>query len=528
MIVYTSKDSFLEIPKGLGNFSTGGSADVEPLSGSVIELSATTVTLSGAVETLNESVDSQGDAIADLLLDVTALEDNTSGNTADISALSAATEGIEGTVRSVVSDVETISGQTSANTADIATLSGQVETLSSSTVTGLETAQNAANSANTLASSAYTLADSAYTRADAAYDLAESLTGATGGIEKVDELPATAEEGDVVWLNGATGLTGYTITANGDNWASWPWELDRNYFNINDRTINIRGSARIGKWTKTNDLFSYWDNFPELIMRVRRNSTDGGPVYDFIDPTGQYTITAGSDALSITTNTFSRSGSLYVYSGGKWYRKAEREIYFSTTGSSVTDLVESIWFGIEDADYDNLVIRYAPNGKDIREFKITTSAFYGIDMQCSDDRGTVDSWGRLSVFDYRMGRDGSISDMVGEKWIVSEDQISHPSQQNIQITSTGSFPNPSEFDILSSESNMYRIYFRYNGDNGVDWAQAPLKYVWRRKESINGEEKLVYYWAVENLFINGTAYSGSWHSNEYDWNNYVTDSWAAQ
>ena len=181
MIVYTSKDSFLEIPKGLGNFSTGGSADVEPLSGSVIELSATTVTLSGAVETLNESVDSQGDAIADLLLDVTALEDKTSGNTADISALSAATEGIEGTVRSVVSDVETISGQTSANTADIATLSGQVETLSSSTVTGLETAQNAANSANTLASSAYTLADSAYTRADAAYDLAESLTGETGG-----------------------------------------------------------------------------------------------------------------------------------------------------------------------------------------------------------------------------------------------------------------------------------------------------------------------------------------------------------
>lgn len=526
----------------------------------------------------------------------------------------------------------------SGNTADIASLSEQVNNLSSSTVTGLETAQNAANSA--------------YNRANEAYNLAESLTGGTGGpnvyvlnlmtqeeranlyaelapyrwqeqymavssgfpvqdyafyyyageetsegwqdgdrgfvplqltaihpddyggalfftgmaksrqnsneilwvrfnvtstgevdknvgrfmggsggsggIKKVDELPAAAEEGDVVWLNGATGLAGYTITANGDNWASWPWELERNYFNINDRTINVRGSLRIGKWTKANDLFSYWEEFPELIMRVRRNSTDGGPVYDFIDPTGQYNITAGSDALSITTNTFSRSGSLYVYSGGKWCRKAEREIYLSTTGSSVTDLVESIWFGIEDADYDNLVIRYAPNGKDIREFKITASAFYGIDMQCSDDRGTLDSWGRLSVFNYRMGRDGSINDLVGEKWIVSEDQISHPSQQNIRITSTGSFPEPSEFDILSSENNMYRIYFRYDGDNQADWAQAPLKYVWRRKESINGEEKLVYYWAVENLFINGTAYSGSWHCNEFEWGNYVTDSWSAQ
>lgn len=117
MIVYTSKECTLQIPKGLGNFAAD-SVDIEPLSGSVIELSATTVTLSGAVETLE--------------------------------------------------------GKTSENTADIAALSGQVGNLSSSTVTGLETAQNAANSANILASSAYT-------RANEAYNLAESLTGGTGG-----------------------------------------------------------------------------------------------------------------------------------------------------------------------------------------------------------------------------------------------------------------------------------------------------------------------------------------------------------
>lgn len=182
MIVYTSKDSFLQIPKGLGNFSTGGSADVEPLSGSVIELSATTVTLSGAVETLNESVDSQGDAIADLLLDVTELDTRVSGNTADIAALSGAVEtnalGIQNLENYTQNELSPAIGGIGA---DLASLSGQVDTLSSSTVTGLETAQNAANSANTLASSAYTLADSAYTRADAAYNLAESLTGETGG-----------------------------------------------------------------------------------------------------------------------------------------------------------------------------------------------------------------------------------------------------------------------------------------------------------------------------------------------------------
>ena len=124
MIVYTSKDSFLEIPKGLGNFSTGGSADVEPLSGSVIELSATTVTLSGAVETLNESVDSQGDAIADLLLDVDGLDTRVSGNTEDIAALSAQTTANTAHIETLSASTVAMNNSVTANTANIATLSG--------------------------------------------------------------------------------------------------------------------------------------------------------------------------------------------------------------------------------------------------------------------------------------------------------------------------------------------------------------------------------------------------------------------
>lgn len=128
MIVYTSKDSFLEIPKGLGNFSSnngggGGGEDLRPLSGSVVTLSAVTVsvasgldelsaqtenigsqvgsmaseveTLTGSVETLSSEVDSQGDAIADLLLDVDGLDTRVSANTEDIAALSGAVEGME-------------------------------------------------------------------------------------------------------------------------------------------------------------------------------------------------------------------------------------------------------------------------------------------------------------------------------------------------------------------------------------------------------------------------------------------------
>ena len=123
MIVYTSKECTLQIPKGLGNFAAE-SVDIEPLSGSVIELSATTVTLSGAVETLNKSVDSQGDAIADLLLDVDGLDTRVSGNTKDIAALSAQTTANTAHIEALSASTVAMNNSVTANTANIATLSG--------------------------------------------------------------------------------------------------------------------------------------------------------------------------------------------------------------------------------------------------------------------------------------------------------------------------------------------------------------------------------------------------------------------
>lgn len=114
MIKYQNEDKTLIVPSGLGNIPSKGGSDV---------------TKQDVIEIVNSAI-TEYDTEAQVELG--EIRDNVSGNTADIAALS-----------------------------------GQVGNLSSSTVTGLETAQNAANSA--------------YNRANEAYNLAESLTGVTGG-----------------------------------------------------------------------------------------------------------------------------------------------------------------------------------------------------------------------------------------------------------------------------------------------------------------------------------------------------------
>lgn len=118
MIVYTSKECTLQIPKGLGNFAAD-SVDIEPLSGSVIELSATTVTLSGAVETL-EGETSKNKA------DIAALSAQTTANTAHIETLSASTVAINNSVTANTANIATLSGITSGLAVSVETL-GEVK-----------------------------------------------------------------------------------------------------------------------------------------------------------------------------------------------------------------------------------------------------------------------------------------------------------------------------------------------------------------------------------------------------------------
>lgn len=119
MIVYTSKECTLQIPKGLGNFAAD-SVDIEPLSGSVIELSATTVTLSGAVETLKGET-SENKA------DIAALSVQTTANTAHIETLSASTVAMNNSVTANTANIATLSGITSGLAVSVETLSGEVK-----------------------------------------------------------------------------------------------------------------------------------------------------------------------------------------------------------------------------------------------------------------------------------------------------------------------------------------------------------------------------------------------------------------
>ena len=131
MIVYIASDSTLQIPKGLGNFAAD-SVDIEPLSGSVIELSATTVTLSGAVETLEGETNKNKADIAALSgkvdnlssSTITGLDTRVSGNTEDIAALSAQTTANTAHIETLSASTVAMNNSVTANTANIATLSG--------------------------------------------------------------------------------------------------------------------------------------------------------------------------------------------------------------------------------------------------------------------------------------------------------------------------------------------------------------------------------------------------------------------
>lgn len=216
------------------------SAATEAISGSITAVTASVDNLSGAVTSLTEGIETLSAATDNMGSDIESLSAATGNIQSNVDSISAKTDALDTRISAnteavqalsgVPADIASISAQTSANTAqiealsgvvetnesaisnlenytqnelapaiggigqDLEALSGQVGTLSSSTVNGLETAQNTANSARTEASSAYTLADSAYTRADAAYALAESLSGGSSGGPQVIFLNKLTEQ----------------------------------------------------------------------------------------------------------------------------------------------------------------------------------------------------------------------------------------------------------------------------------------------------------------------------------------------
>lgn len=344
------------------------------------------------------------------------------------------------------------------------------------------------------------------------YEEAEPSGG--GGIEKVDTLPETAEEGDMVWLEGAV-RTGYTILCVEDAVnEAWPWELDMQFFSVDGDEPRARFNGNIGRWVNFGD---WTDGYSDILVRPRLSS--GDMLLDVIDTSGEHTIGAGTNAVSITSNVdFPSKGCLYVYSGGKWYSKPTFEWVYDQ--SEALALLDKIRAGVEDFDLDNFVLRYTFNNVS-REFKATVSAYYGVDFQASDDRGTKNGdWGRLSILNYRLDNEGNFVDIVGEHWIVSSDQIDMPRTEIIHIDSAGTITSTDGFNLLP---NMYRVSTRIEFECELDdkYSAAPLKWFYRQYEEVDGDTKLMYYLCVE-IPIEGVVYKGIWKTAEHEWTEGMT------
>lgn len=388
-----------------------------------------------------------------------------SANTQDIASLSAATEAISESLGNYA---------TTAVTNELATaISGVSDSLANYATTATTDALSAVTSALTENLEALSAVTSGLTEAVAgkqdtlsagngidlsgntiSVKIGEGLAfsgdtlvasgGTGGGIEKVSSLPVTAEEGDVVWLEGAS-RTGYTIRfAENVGDAGWPWELDMEVFTLDGNSASARYDGWLGRWRKFSQYNGYSGDDGDIIVRPRIVSNNA--VLDIVVINGSHTIGLGENGISMTSDVeFPGRGCLYVYTGGKWYSKPTFEWEYNQ--SEAVAFLDKIRGGIEDFDADNFVMRYAVNGVS-REFKITAIAHYGVDFQASDDRGTLNGeWGKLSILNYRIGNDGSIADLVGEHWTLNAGDV-----RNIDIS----------FARFGSDG---RGYLTYDADN---------------------------------------------------------------
>lgn len=83
--------------------------------------------------------------------------------------------------------------------------------------------------------------------------------------------------------------------------------------------------------------------------------------------------------------------------------------------------------------------------------------------------------------------------------------------------------NLGDFSELDKFNRMVLVYQDENINN--NFCSAPLKYFYRKNETIDGQDKLVEYIGGE-ININGTWYKGAWHFVEWEWSEWTTpDTW---
>lgn len=275
-----------------------------------------------------------------------------------------------------------------------------------------------------------------------------SVSGGTGGggIEKVSTLPLTAEEGDVVWLEGHT-QSGYTITMD---MSEKSFESGYLMAEINWNGYECEVGANYGVWQYSAEYGAK--------LRSRRNGSTR-----YLDIITDNNVSLGQDADSMQTGVeFPFLGKFYAYEGGKWHNIA-REVYvdFDKEPNKVKEYFLEIYSGLTDFDGSDLVIFYRQDS-DVRTyaaFKPYFSAHYGMDCQSNDSRGARDgSWGQIRVDMNRLSYDWeqdsiSFNTLVGTKWSVTEDHLS-----NIPSISSVGFGNGDRGGLTYDADNDEFLY----------------------------------------------------------------------
>ena len=238
-----------------------------------------------------------------------------------------------------------------------------------------------------------------------------SVSGGTGGgIEKVTELPANPEEGDMVQLF-VSGKTVQTVAME-MSVSDKSYESGYQVAVINGNNFECEGYGTLyGKWVYNSDF--------DITLRNRRDAD-----YRYFDfDVDAADIELGSDADSLTETEIPGYYQLWEFSQGEW-KQIDREIVFDPEfDGSVADFYWRIYSGVNFIDTDYITIRYKVEGNNKREFKPYDFKYYGIDCQASDGRGTEDGkWGQIGIDSVRMN-EGGINLAVQKEYTAKESSV---------------------------------------------------------------------------------------------------------
>ena len=484
-----------------------------------------------------------------------------SGNTQDIATLSGVTETMSqqiGSLSGLTDDIAAVSGQTTANTQDIGILSGDVETnalaianLENNVVPDLQdaitAAGNLANSANTkvdalsavtsgLAVDIETLAESDNT---VFFNLLEDYGTSWDEVARLyDDIVDALNTGKTAVLISCfkddsvrTGCFAYCYKYEGQNriYANGAGQYFYNSKNIAARAAVTLYRNDYYNLTVVNGHFRYdpIGTIEGYTLPTASSSTKGGiKVGSGLTMSGEVMSIKAGDGLGFSGDTLVVSG---ASSGPTNYYLNDM------SQQELADLYDML---AELTEYDNGSSNIPYIFENYRFFAHTADVDGQQYVQLffsnwEEQDGNYQLWigGMLPTkASYPVSIHRTIAIILSDGTL----QMSNSDLTNIDdaandfqipINSNG-YINSSVLDNFSSLAKFNRFVFVYQDENITNnYCAAPLKYFYRKNETINGEDKLVEYIGVE-ININGTWYKGDWHFAEYEWSEWnAPDTW---